>query len=87
MLINAPVQPLLLAVIADTAESEADAQNMTTALRSLDVAVFRAPKGNAKRQAEVARKKGASAILYVRRDPDYREHLHLYPISLIARWK
>jgi histidyl-tRNA synthetase len=82
MLINAPVQPLLLAVIADTAESEADAQNMTTALRSLDVAVFRAPKGNAKRQAEVARKKGASAILYVRRDPDYREHLHLYPISL-----
>jgi histidyl-tRNA synthetase len=82
MMIEAPEQPVILAVIPDTPESAEDAAKMAAAMRQLGVPVFAPFKGNSKRQGELARKKGVDALLYVRSGDDPREHLHLYPISL-----
>jgi histidyl-tRNA synthetase len=82
MMVDAPQKEITLAVIPDTPSSNGDAARMVRELRALGVAVLTAFKGNAKRQAEFARKRGVDALLYVRSDSDYREHLHVYPISL-----
>jgi histidyl-tRNA synthetase len=82
MLIEAPETEIVIAVIPDTPASEANAAKMTAAVRALGLPVVRPFKGNSKRQGELARKAGVNAILYIRDDPDYREHLHTYPIDL-----
>jgi histidyl-tRNA synthetase len=82
MMIDAPQKEITVAVIADTPASDSDTARMVRELRNLGVAVLTAFKGNAKRQAEFARKRGVDALLYVRSGGDYREHLHVYPLSL-----
>jgi len=59
-------KPPLIGVVPDRPELCAEADRITTHLRKNSVAVYRAHRGNAKRQAEVARKNGADAILFVR---------------------
>ena len=67
MLIDAPARDApLLAVIPDTAGDEDGAANVTRALRSAGLQVGNAFGGKAKRRAEIARKAGADALVYVR---------------------
>ncbi len=67
MLIDAPEVPVpLFAVIANTECEEEKAVEIATKLRRNKVAVVRAYRGNAKRQAELARKHGVDALVYVR---------------------
>ena len=67
MLIDAPeVDEMTVAVIPDKPELQAQATRVTAELRSAGVPVDVAYRGNAKRRAEVARKNGIRALLYVR---------------------
>jgi histidyl-tRNA synthetase len=77
---EAPSKPLI-AVIPDTPELEGDAINLAYRLRKEGFATTIAYQGKAKRHAEIARKLGADAALYVRSpDGENRYHLtHLKP--------
>jgi histidyl-tRNA synthetase len=67
MLIDPPVRKEpLFAVIADSPSQEMEARQITRQLRQNGVNVSRAYSGNAKRQAELARKAGVDALVYVR---------------------
>jgi histidyl-tRNA synthetase len=67
MMIDAPeLDGPRLAVIPDRPEFEQQAIKIAADLRSSGVAVDAAYRGNAKRRAEVARKNGIRAFLYVR---------------------
>ena len=69
MLIDASTQDdPLIAVVPDRAEQAEEANRITAHLRRNEVRVYRALKGNSKRQAEQARKEGVDAIVFVR-DP------------------
>lgn len=82
MLVGAPERPLSIAVIPDTPDSEQFAVAVAGELRRKGLAVQMALKGNAKRRAEIARKQGADALLYVRNDDDPAEQFHLYPQTM-----
>jgi histidyl-tRNA synthetase len=56
----------ILAVIPDTPEREMDAITLTAVLRRSEYEVRNAFGGKAKRQAELARKAGVDALIYVR---------------------
>ena len=58
---NAP----LFAVIPDTPDMEGEAVKLTNRLRQAGIQVTNAYRGNAKRQAEVARKSHVDALVYV----------------------
>jgi histidyl-tRNA synthetase len=82
MLASQDVPPILVAVIPDDESSVADCNWVSQRLRHYGVAVSRSYKGSAKRQAAVARKMGADALLYVRSTSDHTERLHLYPLTM-----
>ena len=67
MMIDAPApdEPLI-AVVPDRPELGTEATEIAAHLRRNGVAVVQAYRGNAKRQAELARKNGADAVLFVR---------------------
>ena len=67
MMIAAPTPDTArLAVIPDQPDLESQAMKVAAQLRSAGVRVYFAYRGNAKRRAELARKNGVSALLYVR---------------------
>ncbi|QJU56865.1 histidine--tRNA ligase [Sphingomonas sp. AP4-R1] len=70
MLIEAPVQPLVLAVVPDKPELADAAVRVTQRLRAFGIAIDNAYKGNAKRQVELARKRGLRAAVIVRGEPE-----------------
>lgn len=73
---------LSIAVIPDNLDSENYAFAIANELRGQGLGVDFAYRGNAKRRAEVARKLGVDALLYVRRTDDEAERFHLYPITM-----
>lgn len=78
MLIAEPAAEPKIAVIPDKPDLEAEARLLAQSLRSQGFAVVIAYRGNAKRHAEVAKREGADAALYVRNptEPDIpRYHL------------
>ncbi|HUE78328.1 MAG TPA: histidine--tRNA ligase [Sphingomicrobium sp.] len=78
MMIEAPVREApLIGVVPNIPEFGLEADRITEHLRGKGVAVYRAYRGNAKRQAEVARKNGADAILFIRNLNYTRESLNL----------
>lgn len=68
MLIEEPVKDRAVAVVADSAEVEEEAQRLTQALRQANQAVDNAYRGNSKKRVDFARKRGCSAIVFVRPD-------------------
>jgi len=75
LLEHIPPKPLI-AVIPDNPSLEGDALNIAFRLRREGFATTIAYRGNAKRHAEVARKLGADAALFVRPSSEYtRYHL------------
>jgi histidyl-tRNA synthetase len=66
MLIDAPRPEPLIAVIPDNPELEGQAINLAYRLRKEGFKTTIAFRGNAKRHAEIARKAGADAALYIR---------------------
>lgn len=82
MLLEEPERPFSIAVVPDSADADEFACRVASELRRNGLAVQIAFKGNAKKRAQVAKKNGADAILYVRNTDDEAERFHLYPISL-----
>ena len=67
MMIDTPKSEVsMIAVIPDRPEFEGQATKVAAQLREAGVAVDVAFRGNAKRRAEIARKNGIQALLYVR---------------------
>jgi histidyl-tRNA synthetase len=77
MMIEAVPDTLTIAVVADNAEVEEEAQGVIRKLRNDGVAVDLSYRGNAKRKAEIARKRGNQAILFVRPTSDPLGKLHV----------
>jgi histidyl-tRNA synthetase len=77
MLVEAPLIPLSLTVIADEPAMEPEAIRLRQHLRFRDFAVDDPPALTSKKKAELAKKRGAAAILYVRNDEDPKRRLHL----------
>jgi histidyl-tRNA synthetase len=69
MLISPPPRSPMIAVIPDNPSLEAEARNLAYRLRKEGFETTIAYRGNAKKHAEMARKVGADAALYVR-EPD-----------------
>lgn len=87
MLIDAPASETAhLAVVPDNPSLEKQALEITSALRGAGVTVDSAFKGNAKRRVEVARSRGARAVLFVRsgESDEYGPSatLHLTPLDM-----
>ena len=82
MLIELPKRTKpFIGVVPDNPDACVEADRITTHLRAQGVFVYRAFRGNSKKQSELARKNGADAILFVRdvtRQPDSL-HLSLCP--------
>ena len=67
MMIDGPTpDAALIAVIPNQPNLESDAMEIAAKLRSAGVPTYFAYRGNAKRRAELARKNGVQALLYVR---------------------
>ncbi|OYY76608.1 MAG: histidine--tRNA ligase [Sphingomonas sp. 28-62-20] len=66
MLVDEPTVEAPLAIVADKPEFVAEAWSIAARLRRHGIATTMAYRGNAKRGSELARKSGASGILYVR---------------------
>ena len=66
-----------IAIIPDKPELEVEARNVASQLRSAGLEVTMAYRGNAKRQAELARKAGVDALLYVRAADTDSDRLNL----------
>lgn len=81
MLLDAVPNEPIVAVIADKPELSDEARMLITKLRAEGVAVDVAYKGNAKRQAEIARKGATTAIIYVRQPLSEAESVHLTFVS------
>ena len=78
MLVAEPEQPKVLTVIADAPELEGDAIIVTGLLRAAGLPVERHFAPKAKRQIELARKRGNAGIFFVRRsDPAWPPHVYL----------
>jgi histidyl-tRNA synthetase len=77
MLIEAPRQEVKIAVVADNPELRERADFYIRHLRSGGLAVDTAYKGNAKRQVELARKRGSRGVLFVRPSDGEIPDLHL----------
>ncbi len=60
------VREPIIAVVPDKPELEGDARNLAFRLREQGFATMIAYRGNAKRQAEVAKREGADAAIFVR---------------------
>ncbi|CAN5313477.1 histidine--tRNA ligase [soil metagenome] len=80
MLVDMPKreQPLF-AIIASDAAQEGDADSLASSLRRAGVSIFKAYRGNAKKQLELAfgPKVAADAVLYVRAADDPRGRLYM----------
>lgn len=70
MLIDEPVQDDLLAVIAESADADPDAQRLVDVLRKHQVAVATAFSGYGKKRQERAKRQGATSFLFVDRTAD-----------------
>ena len=81
MLVGEPARNPMIAVIPDNPSLEADAVNMAYRLRIEGFATTIAYKGNAKRHAELARRAGADAALYIR--PTTEDGLPRYHLTLL----
>lgn len=77
MLSEAPLMNPTVAVVADTPEVEEEALRMSAALRAQDIGVDEAYRGNAKRRAEIAKKRANNAIVYVRSTSDPMGKVHV----------
>jgi histidyl-tRNA synthetase len=82
MLDEIGVEPIRISVVPDDPSLNADVQGVLALLRSNGIAAEAAFRGNAKRQIELAKKRGADAILIIRK-PDYpNSRLHLQHLSI-----
>jgi histidyl-tRNA synthetase len=77
MMIDIVPKEAALAVIADSSELEPVATRVRSEFRGLGVPVSSAYRGNAKRQAEIARKGELLGIVYVRRESGGIPEIHL----------
>jgi histidyl-tRNA synthetase len=73
-----------VAVIPDSADLEEEAFALASTLRTKGIAVEFAPRGNAKRRIESAKKKGVLAALFLRPEADKMARLHLTNFSADA---
>lgn len=71
MMVEAPLSLPFIAIIPDEPSLEGEAASLLAQLRSKGIAATISYRGNAKRHAEIARKQGADAALYIR-DPAER---------------
>jgi histidyl-tRNA synthetase len=77
MMIDAPNGEIVLSVVADSIEVELEAKSIAAALRRAGLPVDDSFKPKPKRQAELAKKRGHDAIIYVRAGSDSRGHIHI----------
>lgn len=77
MLVGEVAPPIAVAVAPDSPELEPEAAQVLGRLRAAKLAADMAFRGNAKRRVELARKSGASGIVFVRKSDDPRGSLHL----------
>ena len=78
MLTDAPVDAPVLTVIADAPDLEGDAVDVTALLRNAGVPAERHFAPKAKRQIELARKRGSAGIFFVRRaNPEAPPHVYV----------
>jgi histidyl-tRNA synthetase len=77
MLVGEPVAARVVAVVPDAPELEDRAVEVLRALRRGGVASEMSYRGNAKRHVEIAKKRGARAILFVPAGPDHQQRLKL----------
>jgi len=77
MMIDAPAREPVVTVVADNSEVEEEAARVSAALRAARVMVDNSYKAKPKRQAEIARKNGNSAVLYVRAGSDAVPNAHV----------
>ncbi|MEO6093510.1 MAG: histidine--tRNA ligase [Novosphingobium sp.] len=77
MLVGEAGEGLSIAVAPDNLELEVEAGKVVTQLRSAGVPADMAFRGNSKRRVEVARKSGASGVVFVRRKDDPRGEVYL----------
>ncbi len=77
MLIEEPAdfEGVRLAVVADGSHLEEKATEIAALLRKAGVAVERAFRGNAKKQVESAKKRGADGVLFVREGSNYLQQV------------
>ncbi len=66
MLVDSPPREPFIAVVPDNPSLEGEAHQLAFRLRQLGFASTIAYKGNAKRHAEIAKRLGADAVLYIR---------------------
>ncbi len=81
MLTAAVAEPPIVAIVANAPENEALAGELLAKLRRFGVAAEIAFRGNTKRQVELARKRGAAAILFVRTKTVEVSEFYLQPLS------
>jgi histidyl-tRNA synthetase len=71
----------VIGVVPDKAVMEAEAARIAAHLRREGWAIWTGFRGNAKKQAEKAKQAGASAVLFVRDDPEPKSRIHVTNIS------
>lgn len=81
MLTAEPAATAVVAIVANAPENEAVAGELLAGLRRAGVAVEMAFRGNAKRQVELAKKRGAAAILFVRTPSTEAAEFHLQALT------
>jgi histidyl-tRNA synthetase len=77
MMIDAPQSEIVLSVVADSIEVELEVKKIAADLRRAGLPVDDSFKQKPKRQAELAKKRGHDAIVYVRAGSDPRGHIHI----------
>lgn len=82
MLIDAPLQDRAeIAIIPDHSSMEAEAMRIASVLRSKNISVEIAFRGNSKRRVEVAKRKRVKAILFVKPADEPNKRLNLSNVS------
>jgi histidyl-tRNA synthetase len=77
MMIDAPEPNLSVTVVADNLEVEEEAARISSTLRANDLVVDNAYKAKPKRQVELARKNGNTAVVFVRASSDAQPNAHV----------
>ena len=80
MLVAEPVASSVVAVVSNSPEQDELARGHLLRLRKAGIAAEMSYRGNAKRQIEVARKRGSSAIVIVR-GPDAEQSIHVQQLA------
>ena len=77
MMIDAPRQAVSVAVVADSSEVEEEAARVSATLREQGISVDNSFKSKPKRQVELAKKSGNTAVVFVRASSDATPNVHV----------